>query len=179
MSNDSKNSASDKHDDSHLSEEDAVSKSQLKREMLALQGLGEALVGLPDRELATIPVPEQLLEHINLAQKITHHGGKKRQLQYIGKLMRKLDVSEIQIAYKELLNGRKTHAREFHQLEQWRDKLIEQGSTAIEELLAQYPDADRQQLRQMVRQAQKEQSQEKPPATSRKLFRYIKTLAEQ
>lgn len=178
MSDDSKNSAPNSSDDDPINEEEAVSKSQLKREMLALQALGEALVDMPDKELATIPVPERLMDQINLARKINHHGGKKRQLQYIGKLMRSFDVSAIQKAYNDLQTGRKALAREFHQLEEWRDKLIAQGAPAIEELLEKYPNGNRQQLRQMVRQAQKEQSQEKSPAASRKLFRYIKALEE-
>lgn len=176
MSDDSKNSAPNGSGNDPINEEEAVSKSQLKREMLALQVLGEALVDMPDKELATIPVPERLMDQINTARKINHHGGKKRQLQYIGKLMRSFDVSAIQKAYNDLQTGRKALAREFHQLEEWRDRLIAQGAPAIEKFLVKYPDGNRQQLRQMVRQAQKEQSQEKPPTASRKLFRYIKAL---
>ena len=163
----------------HQEEDDRPpSKSQIKREMTALQSLGEALVELSDKQLATIPVPEQLLEQIALVKRIKHNSGKRRQMQYIGKIMREIDVEPIQAAFEELQSGRKALARQFHRLEQWRDRLLEEGNDAIEALLDEYPQANRQQLRQLVRLAQKEQSLGKAPTNSRKLFRYIKEIAD-
>jgi ribosome-associated protein len=91
--------------------------------------------------------------------------------------MRKTDISAMESAYQKLQDGRLEEARKFHLLEQWRDQLIEQGPQAIEEVMTKHPAADRQYLRQLVMQANKELSLNKPPASARKLFRYLKELA--
>lgn len=154
------------------------SKTAIKKEMSALTELGKRLVELPEKELATIPLPDQLLEQIQLARRITQNSGKKRQLQYIGKLMRSIEMEPILAAYDELLNGRKEKAREFHQLEKLRDGIVETGDDAINEVLVLYPAADRQQLRQLSRAIQKEKAANKPPAAARKLFKYLRELHE-
>lgn len=159
-------------------EYELVSKTEMKRIVTELQVLGEKLVALPERELQRIPIDEQLLEQIHIAQKIKHKEGRRRQLQFIGKLMRKLDCDPIAAAIQELEDGHKKLSREFHRLEQWRDELVVEGDPAITRFLAEYPAADRQHLRQLIRTAQKEASQEKPPAHKRKLFRYIRELYE-
>ena len=156
-----------------------VSKSEMKRDMLALQALGEAIVKLTEGQLATIPLDDPALaEAIHTARRIKHKEGLRRQMQYIGKLMRKIDVSDIAAAHQQLLDGRKLEAQRFHQLEQWRDQLLESGPTAVEDVMAAYPKADRQYLRQLVLQAGKEQKANKPPASARKLFRYLKELSD-
>lgn len=152
------------------------SKTAVKKEMSALTDLGKRLVELPDKELATIPVPDKLLEQINLAKRITQHSGKKRQLQYIGKLLRSIDVEPIQAAYDELQTGRKQKAREFQQLEKLRDDIVENGDAAINSVVEIYPKADRQQLRQLSRSIQKEKAEDKAPAAARKLFKYLREL---
>ena len=164
------------HDDLH-DQDEPLSKTAVKKEMTALQDLGADIVKLTDGQLATIPLEGKLKEAIETARRIKHREGLRRQMQYIGKLMRLVDVEPIRHAYEQLLNGRKEQAREFHKLEQWRDRLIEEGDDAIEELLNLYPNAERQTLRQMVRNAQKERKQEKPPAAARKLFRYLRDSA--
>ena len=156
-----------------------VSKSEMKRDMTRLQELGEALVKLTDGQLAKIPIDDDALaEAINTARRIKHREGLRRQMQYIGKLMRKIDTTEIADAYQKLLDGHKEESRRFHQLEQWRDQLIEKGPSAIEEVIEQFPDADRQHLRQLIVQAAKEKKNNKPPASARKLFRYLRELSE-
>lgn len=156
-----------------------VSKSEMKRDMLALQALGEALVKLSDGELATIPIEDEALaEAIRTARRIKHREGLRRQLQYIGKLMRKIDTGDMARAYQQLLDGRKEQMKHFHRLEQWRDQLIEKGADAIAEVVEQFPDADRQHLRQLIVQAAKEKQNHQPPASARKLFRYLRELAE-
>ncbi len=159
-------------------DEEIISKTQLKKQSTALQMLGENLIKLTEGELASIPIPDELQKQIALAKRISHNSGKRRQLQYIGKLMRKIDTAPIEAAYQELQSGRKTLTREFHQLEQWRDRLITEGTPAIEAFIELYPSADRQQLRQSVRLAKKEQEKNKPPQNARKLFRYIRQLHE-
>lgn len=156
-----------------------VSKSEMKRDMLALQDLGEALVKLTDGELASIPIDdEKLAEAIHTARRIRHREGLRRQMQYIGKLMRKTDTTNISDAYQRLLDGRKQDTQRFHQLEKWRDHLIESGPDAIAEVVEEFPHADRQHLRQLIVQAAKEQHLHKPPATARKLFRYLRELSD-
>lgn len=155
-----------------------VSKSQLKRESHALQELGEELVELPAAKLEKIPLPEELAEAVALARRIKARGGRKRQLQYIGKLMRKLDEEPIRLAMSQLKSESARETAQLHQLEQWRDRLVAEGDAALAELLEQQPQADRQHLRQLVRNAQREIKQNKPPKSARELFRYLRTLLE-
>lgn len=155
------------------------SKSERKREMAALQELGEAIVKLSDGELATIPLEGELVAAVAVARRITNsHEGLRRQLQFIGKLMRQGDITAIQAAYQELQTGRQALNQRFHQLEQLRDRLIDAGPNALTEVLEEYPHTDRQHLRQLIAAATKEREQEKPPAAARKLFRYLRELAE-
>ena len=155
-----------------------VSKSEMKRDMLALQKLGEAIVKLSDGQFATIPIADPTLaEAMATARRIKHREGLRRQLQYIGKLMRKTDTEAMIAAYRQLEDGRKEDSRKFHQLEQWRDQLIAGGPNSVEEVMARFARADRQHLRQLVMQANREQKNNKPPAASRKLFRYLRELA--
>ncbi len=154
-----------------------VSRSEMKRDMLELQRLGEAIVKLSPGQFATIPLDDEVLaEAIHTARRIKHREGLRRQMQFIGKLMRKIDTSNIATAFKRLQDGRKEEARKFHQLELWRDHLIEMGPNASEEVVAKYPDADRQHIRQLIMQAAKEKSTNKAPSSSRKLFRYLKEI---
>lgn len=155
-----------------------ISKSQLKRESEALQKLGEELVELPASKLAKIPMPEELADAVELARKITARGGRKRQLQYIGKVMRKIDAEPVEKAMNEL---RTEHLREnarLHTLEQWRDRLLHEGDAALAELLEQQPNVDRQHLRQLMRNAQQEAKKNKPPKSARELFRYLREVTE-
>lgn len=159
----------DQTDDSEF-----VSKSALKREMLELQKMGEQLVNLPDRQLENIPLPAYLYEAIMLARRLKNREGRRRQLQYIGKLMRAADIEPIRQQLEKIQQQDRNFRRHFQQLEQWRDRLIEGGDTALNALLREYPNADRQHLRQLIRQAQKETSQNKPPAAARKIFQYLR-----
>lgn len=154
------------------------SKSERKREMLALQELGEAIVKLSDGELASIPLEGALAEAITTARRITSHEGLRRQMQFIGKLMRDSDTAAIQAAYEELQNGRQALNQRFHAMEQLRDRLIAEGQSAIGAVTDDYPHADRQHLRQLIAAAVKEREQQKPPAAARKLFKYLRELAE-
>lgn len=154
----------------------AVSKSQRKRDSHRLQDLGEELVKLAPAQLSKIPLPDALREAIELAQRISKRGGHKRQLQFIGKLMRDIDATPVQEALDVLLNRDAQAAARLHLIERWRDRLIEEGDEALGELLAQHPDADRQHLRQLVRGAAQERLKNKPPRSARELFRYLREL---
>ncbi len=155
-----------------------ISKSQLKRESHALTDLGKELVELPQNKLDKIPLEENLLDAVNLARRIKERGGKKRQIQFIGKLLRKADTDPIIAAMDQLKSEHLQENARLHKLEQWRDRLIEEGDSALGELLAEYPDADRQHLRQLLRNAQRESKQNKPPKSARELFKYLRDNME-
>jgi ribosome-associated protein len=147
--------------------------------MLTLQALGESLVALNDNQLARIPMPdERLAEAVRETRQIRSNSARKRHLQYIGKLMRDIDPEPIQRALDGLHQQQRKANREFHQLEQLRDEVVRTGISGVEKVLARWPAADRQQLRQLVLQHQRELKAGKPPASARKLFRYLKELQE-
>lgn len=154
------------------------SKSALKREMTALQKLGEALVELSPAKLSKVPMTEQLEEAVMLARRLKNREGKRRQLQYIGKIMRTIDSDAIREKLDSFHHQSLSFRQEFQRMEQWRDRLIAEGDRAISDLLLEVPQLDRQHLRQLVRQAQKEASQNKPPAASRKIFKYLREQTE-
>ena len=166
----------DEYDDS---EEFGPSKSARKREMTARQKLGEELVEISERELAKIPIEdEHLLDTIREARAIRSHSARRRHLQYLGKLMRGIDPEPIATALEALHQRRRGDAQAFQELENWRDTLLQEGDSAIQGLLQRFPDADRQMIRQLLRQHKRETATGKPPAASRKLFRYLRELAE-
>jgi ribosome-associated protein len=169
--------------DDHLPENDSnehlpKSKSALKREMTELQKIGEELVNLAPAKLAKISMPEQLDEAVRLARRLKNREGKRRQMQYIGKIMRTIDSVAIQQKLESFHHQSQSFRQELHRLEQWRDRLIAEGDPAISELLLDSPELDRQHLRQLIRQANKEASQNKPPAASRKIFQYLRESSE-
>lgn len=150
------------------------SKSQKKRMMTALQKLGEALVDLPSAQLARIPLEPNLLAEIRMAQSLKSHGAIRRQLQYIGKLMRDVDPEPIQIALEKTQLKSKQSKAHFHRAERWRDQLVAEGDATLEKLVAQFPKTDHQYLRQLVRKAQASAADDKKAAIE--IFRYLHTL---
>ena len=165
------------NDSEEFDEELAPSKSARKREMTARQELGEALCKLSAKELAKIPIEsEELLEAIEESHRISHKSGLRRHRQYIGKLMRRIDPQPIQEAMDRLYQERQQGAKAFQEIEQLRDTLIRDGDKALSGVIDRFPQADRQHLRQLVREAQREKKADKPPAASRRLFRYLREL---
>ena len=154
-----------------------VSKSEIKRDAEELKRLGAELVELGKNSLDKIPLDERLRTEIELAQRIKKEG-RRRQLQLIGKLLRSIDVEPIRVALDKLKNRHNQQVALFHKLEMLRDRLIEQGDEAISDVIALYHDADRQQLRSMIRNAQKEKAGNKPPKSARQIFQYLRELAE-
>jgi ribosome-associated protein len=158
---------------------DGPSKSAIKRQMLALQHLGETLVGLSEKQLGKIPIAdERLLSVIREARAMRSHGARRRHLQLIGKLMRSTDVEPIESALRAMNQRQKGEAGAFHRLEQMRDELLANGVDGVEQVAQRWPRADRQQLRQLILQHQRDSARDKPPAASRKLFRYLRELQE-
>lgn len=166
-------------DDFDIDTDQRPSRSQLKRDAEALQDLGRELVELPQAKLDRIELPEKLREAVDLARRITAHGGRRRQLQYIGKLMRNLEAGPIRARLEAMQQADHRAAQRFHHLEALRDRLIAEGDAALGDVLTDYPHADRQHLRQLIRQAQQERDRGKPPASARSLFRYLRELDEQ
>lgn len=152
------------------------SRSARKREAEGLQKLGEQLVELPAAQLREIPLAPELLDAIQLAQRIRDHSGRRRQLQLIGKLMRQQDAEPIQAALDHLQQRSAAAIAEHHQAERWRERLLQEGNAALTEFMEQHPAGDRQQLRQLVRAAQQEQAASRPPRAARELFRLLRQI---
>ena len=169
------------HNDSdwqHDEEDDYVSKSELKREMEDRQALGEEIVKLPANQLAKIPLDEQLRDAIELAQRLANkREAKRRQLQYIGRLMRSRDMEPIRAAV-DVIKQRSLQANaRFARLERLRDQLVSAGDDGVGLVLERYPHADRQHLRQLLRKLHKADGSI-DVATHRNLFRYLRELEE-
>ncbi|MEG3223367.1 ribosome-associated protein [Vibrio gigantis] len=152
-----------------------VSKTEMKTDMDALQKLGEELVGLKPSVLDKFPLSEDLAQAIKDAQRFKNEA-KRRQLQYIGKVMRNVDPEPIQAALDKVRNKHSQATAELHKLEQLRDRVVAEGDAAISEVMDMYPEADRQRLRQLARQANKEKSANKPSKSSREIFQILKEL---
>ncbi|MGD8121059.1 ribosome biogenesis factor YjgA [Vibrio sp. Hep-1b-8] len=154
-----------------------VSKTEMKRDMDELQKLGEELVSLKPSVLEKFPLSEDLADAIKDAQRFKNEA-RRRQLQYIGRLMRLEDPEPLQAALDKVRNKHSQATAELHKLELLRDRIIEKGDAAINDAVELYPDADRQRLRQLARQAAKEKSANKPPKASREIFQMLKALNE-
>ena len=150
-----------------------ISKSQLKREAHAITRLGEQLIELDEKKLRQFDLPENILDAVLAARKIKAHGARKRQLLYLGKLLRTIDTSDISARLTSLHSQSREDAAAFQRLEQWRDRLLTDDQ-ALTELLNEYPVLDVQHIRQLIRTARKEQQESKPPAAARSLFRYLR-----
>ena len=154
-----------------------VSKSEIKRDAEALKDLGRELMELSANALDRIPLDEDLRAAIELAQRIKKEG-RRRQIQLIGKMLRSRDPEPIYTALDKFKNTHNQQVALFHKLEKLRDALIEQGDNAVDEVVTLYPATDRQQLRSLIRAAQKEKAANKPPKSYRQIFQYLKELAE-
>jgi ribosome-associated protein len=135
-----------------------ISKTDLKRESEELQQLGEALLTLREDLFAKLQLPEKLVEALAEMKRITNFEGRRRQSQYVGKLMRGLEDETLQAAREALDTQRQGSAQEamaLHEAEKWRDDLIA-GDDALQRWIARFPDTDTQQMRALVRQARKD-----------------------
>lgn len=155
------------------------SRSQKRREALDVLALAERLVELPDGQLAAIALPDDLRELVRDSRRITAQIARKRQLQFLAKAMRR-EEDDVLDAIRGALDKDRDQSRretaELHRLEDWRERLLEDGDEALAELLDQYPAADRQLVRQLVRNARLEREKQRPPRAFRELFRVLKTL---
>lgn len=152
-----------------------VSKSEIKRDAEDLKQLGEKLVNLTKANLTKVPLDDSLLDAIELAQRLQKEA-RRRQLQFIGKLLRNLDVEPIREALDKIENKHNQQQAILHKLEKVRDELVEKGDVALTSLLDEYPNADRQQLRNLIRSAQKEKEQNKPSKAYREIYQQLRML---
>lgn len=151
------------------------SKSERKRQSDALQALGEELIDLPPAELDELPLPEALRDAVMLARRITAHGGLYRQKQYIGKLMRKIDAEPIRAALSAKRDRERTEALRFRRIEQWRERLMREGPSALEALSTEASGSiDKQAVGQLLERARSERARNAPPHAARELFRVLR-----
>ena len=159
-------------------EYDRPSKSQLKREMTALQKLGEDLVAEPRDRVKRVPMPEDVRDAILECQQIKDHEGRRRQMQFVGKKMRTLDEAEIAAIQRTLDSWKglsKADTAAMHALERRREKLLS-NDQALTDLVGEHPELDAQHLRTLIRNARKEQAENKPPKAYREIFQILKAL---
>lgn len=155
-----------------------LSRTQKKKAALALQRLGERLVHLSPDQLAGLGLDEVLLEAVLTAKEIKKHEARRRQMQYIGSLMRQADGSTIEAALEDLVRQDDAEIRRFKQIEQWRDELAGGDDQRMQWVLAEFPQADAAHLRRLVRAARESSAQQDKRRAGRELFRYLRRLSE-
>ncbi len=156
-------------------QDDFVSKTRRKREMLELQALGAALAALPDTQLARLQLPDELRAALVEAKAIKSHEAKRRQMQYVGRLMREVDADPIRAQLAAIEGGSAQAAAAHRRLEAWRERLLEDDE-ALTAFAAEHPGTDLQTLRTVIRNSRKEKQEGKPPRAYRELFRMLKSL---
>lgn len=156
-----------------------LSKTQIKNQMHELQELGVRLTKLSAETLVKIDLPEALVDALLLQKKITSHGALKRQIQYIGRLMRQVDTEPIRIFLDTLAGENNAHNAFLHRLEALRTELLlPDNGSALAKLLTEYPHIDGSKIRTLIRNARKEKEQNKPPKAYRVLFQELKQAIE-
>jgi ribosome-associated protein len=158
-----------------VQDEEKPSKTQRKREMHELQALGARLVELNTEQLAEVGLPDDLREAIEFAQRTTKHEARRRQMQYIGKLMRSVDPAPIREKLKIWDGISVEHAAQQHRVERWRDRLLEDESV-VDELVRAHPGIDARHLRALARKARDERAAGAPPRAYRELFRALREI---
>jgi ribosome-associated protein len=158
--------------------EERPSKSERKRTAHAAQDLGETLIGLRDSDLVALDLPERLVDAIRDARRIPSRGGGARQRQYIGKLMRDIDPEPIRAALASRSEQSALETERFKRLEAWRDRLITEGSAALEDLQRWRPGLDRTEWMRRISAAQSERERSGSGTAGRELFRALRALFE-
>src|SRR5688572_2127685 len=165
-------------DESDSPEFDGPSRSELRRQALDVLGLAKALVELSDPELARVPLSDELRELVVDSRRITAQIARKRQMQFLAKHLRRAEdeLPAIRAALAQDRDERRRDAAALHRVEAWRERLVREGDEALNALLAEHPDADRQRLRQLARRAHEDHLANRAPAASRELFRALREL---
>lgn len=163
------------NEDDFEQDDDVKSKSQLKREMHALQDLGKALTELSEEQLSRLPLEPRLHGALLEMRRLRHREARRRQMQFIGRLMREADQPALEAAMEQFNQKSRLQVQLQHQAEQWRERLLEDPE-ALQSFIDEHPATDIQHLRQLLRQSQKEQQAQKPATANRKLLRYLREL---
>ena len=164
-----------KHDDHSDEIELPPSKTKVKQQMHDLQDIGEQLVALSNDRLKQLDLPERLFDAVREVKRINKFGAQRRQMQFIGRLMREVETAPI-VAKLAVWNGKShQHIAWLHQIERWRERLLE-DEAALTELLADHPTADAQRLRALIRNALKEIELAKPPKSYREIFQVLREI---
>lgn len=164
-----------RHDQNDEELELPPSKTKIKQQMHDLQDIGAELVALGKDQLAQLDLPETLHDAIHEMHRISKFGARSRQMQYIGKLMRGVDTAPIIARLNAWKGISQQHIAHLHQLERWRDRLLEDDG-ALTELLAAHPHTDTQHLRALIRSAQKEKEAGRPPKNYREIFQVLREI---
>jgi ribosome-associated protein len=151
------------------------SKTRRKAEMDALQELGEALVGVDRARLTELELPERLVEAIGETQRITQREARRRQIQFIGRLMREVDPAPIRARLAQWTDAPNREKARLHAIERWRERLLA-DARALDDLCSQYPDAARGAFGALVEQAHREHLRGAAPRAYRELFRALGAL---
>ena len=160
-----------------MEEDEFISKTRRKKQMTDLQKLGVALVDLPAEQLARIEMPERLRDAIADARSITKHEARRRQMQFIGRLMREIDAGPVAEQLAALHAPSKRQTDLFHVAERWRVALLDDAA-GIERFVHEFPEADPSRIRELVREAQEERRTERPPRRFRELFHVVSAIVQ-
>ncbi len=152
------------------------SKSEQKREVQEITLLGKRLLEIPEDKLRNYPLSETSLKAILEGKRINSPIGLNRQIKFIGKMLRKEDIEAIEQKLAILDQEKLVENKKFHQLEEWRERLLVEGDKALADLMVEHPTLDRQHLRQLIRNAHAEAKRNKPPKSKRLIFQYLKSL---
>jgi ribosome-associated protein len=169
-------SENDSTDTSGETEEQRLSKSARKREAASLQELGMKLSALPDQEIKALDLPDNLFVALRDLRRLPSHGAQIRQRQYIGKLMRDIDPEPVLAKLAERKQRHDLEIRHFQEIERWRDRLLSEPHTGLDELLREYPQADRTSLIRLLEKAEKERLEQRSPVGARELFAFLREL---
>ena len=157
-------------------EDELVSKSELKREMHALQKLGERLIGLKPQQWEQLNFSGTMIDALEESRRIKSHNAMRRHTRRLAKLLKNEDADQVEQLFSRMDDEHLQDTHHFHRLERWRERLLQGDDEVLNELLDVCQNADRQHLRQLIRAGKKELAENKTPAAQRKLFKYLREL---
>ena len=151
-------------------------KTQIKRDIAVIHKLAEEIVDLSTTQISELNLSPDIFDAAKTVTGMPQKGARKRQLKFLTGLLRNIDIEEVQGRLAKIKNQSALAAKEHHLIERWRDRLLSEGDQALSSLLQDYPNANRQQLRQLLRNATKETETGKPPKSARLIYQYLKEL---
>jgi len=153
---------------------DPPSKSARKREADRITQLGKTISALGEPDILKLGLQSDVLQAVMALRRITAHGARKRQMLFLGKLLRNQDLRPLEEQIYRLQQSAKIATRQVHAAETWRDRLLDNGNDALSDFIRLYPDCDRQRIRQLVRKSKLDRERNKPPQAARELFKLLR-----